>query len=69
MFCVSAEQPVDIPCIAPYSIENSTNVCPIDPLKTAAYNLRWISPERKPDGEEDKNNSLTMKIMKFPMLL
>lgn len=42
MFCVSAEQPVDITCIASYVMDNSTEVCPIDPLKTADYNHDWV---------------------------
>lgn len=66
MFCVSAEQPADIPCIASYFMDNSTNVRPIYPLKTAAYSHKWGSPEKDRRGEEDKVNSLTTKVLNFP---
>lgn len=69
MFCVSAEQPVDIPCIASCFTDNCTNVCPINRLKTAAYNHDWGLPERHTKGEEDKTNSLTIKVVKFQIVL
>lgn len=55
----SAEQSVNIPCIASCFMDNCTNVCPVDLLKTAAYNHDWGSHERRTKGE-DKTNSLTI---------
>lgn len=65
----SAEQSVDIPCIASFLMDNCTNVCPIDLLKIAAYNNDSGSPGRRTKGEENITDSLTIEVMKFQMLL
>lgn len=69
MFGVSAELSVDVPCIASYFMDNSTDVRPIDLLKTTAYSHNWGSPERDTKGEGDKINSLTTKVMNLRMFL
>lgn len=66
----SAEQSVDIPASLPVAWTTALTYAQLTYWKQLLnYNHDWGSPERRTKGDEDKTNGLTIKVMKFQMLL